>query len=36
MAQSGKRLRMFILWLVATVGVIAAACFAVNCLVDPL
>jgi len=36
MAQSGKRLRIFILWLVATVGVIAVACFAVNCLVDPL
>ena len=36
MAQARKRLRIFIVGLLATVGVIVAACFTVNCLVDPL
>jgi hypothetical protein len=36
MAQGKKRLRTFIVWLLATAGVIVAGCFAVNCLVDPL
>jgi len=36
MAQGKKRLRTFIICLLATVGVIAAGCFTVNCLVDPL
>jgi hypothetical protein len=33
---SKRRLRIYGGWLLATVGVIVAACFAVNCLVDPL
>src|SRR5712691_4952909 len=36
MVRSSKRFRTFIAWLVATAGVIVAACFTVNCLVDPL
>jgi len=34
--RSNRRLRTFIVWLLATVGVIVAACFTLNCLVDPL
>jgi hypothetical protein len=34
--MSKRRLRIYGGWLLATVGVILAACFAVNCLVDPL
>jgi len=34
--KSQKRFRIYLGWLLATVGVIVAACFAVNCLVDPL
>jgi len=34
--RSKKRLRTYLGWLLATVGLILAACFAVNCLVDPL
>jgi hypothetical protein len=36
MARSSKRLRTFITWLLASVGVIGASCFILNCLVDPL
>jgi hypothetical protein len=36
MTRSRKRLVTFITALVGTAGVIVAACFAVNCLVDPL
>src|SRR6185437_1819466 len=36
MAQGKKRLRTFIIWLLAAAGVVVAGCFAVNCLVDPL
>jgi hypothetical protein len=36
MTRSRKRLVTFIAALVGTAGVIVAACFAVNCLVDPL
>jgi hypothetical protein len=34
--RSKQRLRTYLGWLAATVGLILAACFAVNCLVDPL
>jgi hypothetical protein len=34
--MSKRRFRIYARWLLATVGVIVAACFAVNCLVDPL
>jgi hypothetical protein len=34
--KSRQRYRSYFGWLLATVGVIVAACFAVNCLVDPL
>ena len=34
--RSRKRFKTYLGWLLATVGVILAACFAVNCLVDPL
>ena len=34
--MSKRRLRIYGGWLLATVGLIVAACFAVNCLVDPL
>jgi len=34
--KSRQRFRSYLAWLLATVGVIVAACFAVNCLVDPL
>jgi len=34
--KSRQRFRSYFGWLLATVGVIVAACFAVNCLVDPL
>ena len=34
--RSKQRFRTYGGWLLATVGVIVAACFAVNCLVDPL
>src|SRR5882724_4514226 len=34
--KSRQRFRSYLGWLLATVGVIVAACFAVNCLVDPL
>jgi len=34
--KSRQRFRTYLSWLLATVGVIVAACFAVNCLVDPL
>ena len=34
--KSTQRFRSYLGWLLATVGVIVAACFAVNCLVDPL
>ena len=36
MAQGKKRLRTFIIWLLAAAGVVVAGCFTVNCLVDPL
>jgi hypothetical protein len=36
MAQGKKRLRTFIVWLLAAAGVVVAGCFTVNCLVDPL
>lgn len=36
MARSSRRLLTFISWLLATAGLIVAACFAVNCLIDPL
>src|SRR2546430_12505265 len=36
MAQGKKRLRTFIIWLLAAAGVVVAGCFATNCLVDPL
>ena len=36
MTRSRKRLLTFISWLLATAGLIAASCFALNCLVDPL
>src|SRR5260370_4566586 len=36
MVKSRRRFRTYLVWLVATVGVIVAPCFAVNCLVDPL
>src|SRR5258708_22913225 len=36
MTRSRKRLVTFIGALLATAGLIVAACFAVNCLVDPL
>jgi len=36
MARASHRLRLFIGYLVATVFMIAAACLAINCLVDPL
>src|SRR5437764_14367146 len=36
MTRSRKRLSTFIGVLLATAGLIVAACFAVNCLVDPL
>ena len=34
--KSRRRLKIYLGWLAATVGLILAACFAVNCLVDPL
>jgi len=34
--RSKQRLRTYLGWLLATVGLILAACFVVNCLVDPL
>src|ERR1700756_714089 len=34
--MSKRRFRMYGGWLLATVGLIVAACFVVNCLVDPL
>jgi hypothetical protein len=34
--RSKQRLRSYLGWLVATAGLIVAACFLVNCLVDPL
>src|SRR5437588_12056500 len=36
MAQGKKRLRTFIIWLLAAAGVVVAGCFTINCLVDPL
>jgi len=36
MTQGRKRLRRFIVWLVAAAAVVVAGCFTVNCLVDPL
>ena len=36
MTRSRKRLLTFTSWLLATAGLIAASCFALNCLVDPL
>ena len=36
MVKSRQRFRTYFGWLLATAGVIVAACFAVNCLVDPL
>jgi len=36
MAQGKKRLRRFIVWLLSAAAVVVAACFTVNCLVDPL
>ena len=36
MARSQRQLRTYLGWLAATAGLIVAACFAVNCLVDPL
>ena len=34
--MSKRRFRIYAGWLLATVGLIVVACFAVNCLVDPL
>src|SRR6516225_898321 len=34
--RSRRRFKVYLGWLAATVGLILAACFAVNCLVDPL
>ena len=34
--MSKRRFRIYGGWLLATVGLIVAACFAVNCLIDPL
>src|SRR6516225_12326868 len=34
--RSKQRLRTYLGWLLATAGLIVAACFVVNCLVDPL
>ena len=34
--RSKQRLRIYLGWLAATAGLIVAACFVVNCLVDPL
>lgn len=34
--MSRRRFRIYGVWLLATAGVILAACFTVNCLVDPL
>jgi hypothetical protein len=34
--RSRQRFKTYLGWLLATVGLILAACFAVNCLVDPL
>ena len=34
--MSKRRLRIYGGWLLATAGVILAACFTLNCLVDPL
>lgn len=36
MTKSSMRLRTFISWLVGTAGLIAASCFILNCLIDPL
>jgi hypothetical protein len=36
MARSSKRLLTFVSWLLATVGLIVASCFILNCLIDPL
>ena len=36
MTKSTARLRTYIGWLLASAFVIVAACFTVNCLVDPL
>ncbi len=36
MARSSRRLLTFISWLLATAGLIVAACFVANCLIDPL
>jgi hypothetical protein len=36
MTRPAQRLRAYIGWLLATAGLIVAACFAVNCLIDPL
>src|SRR5271170_3701841 len=36
MGKSSARLRTYIGWLLASTLVIVAACFAVNCLIDPL
>jgi len=36
MGKSSARLRTYIGWLLASAFVIVAACFAVNCLIDPL
>ena len=34
--MSKRRFRIYGVWLAATVGLIAAGCFTINCLVDPL
>ena len=36
MVKSRRRFRTYLGWLLGTIGVIVAGCFAVNCLVDPL
>jgi hypothetical protein len=36
MARSARRLYRYLGWLLASAGLVAAACFTVNCLVDPL
>jgi hypothetical protein len=36
MVRSKQRFRAYLGWLAATAGLIVAACFAVNCLIDPL
>src|SRR5438067_391128 len=36
MPRSTRRLRVFLISLLATAGGIVAACFGINCLVDPL